>query len=191
MQFLEDNHYIELARQGDTKAFGSLVQKHQRLVYTLALRMLKNTEEAQEAAQDTFVKVYQSLGSFEGKSKFTTWMYRVVYNECAGRLRKTKRQLTWIEDLMEKSGEPADFLDGLEILQRDERAALVKKGIELLTPAEAVVLTLFYFEELSIKEIVSITGHTESNVKVQLFRGRKHLEENLKKLSSKELIGLL
>lgn len=191
MQFLEDNHYIKQTREGDMQAFGLLIQKHQRLVYTLALRMLKNPEEAQEAAQDTFVKVYQSLSGFEGKSKFTTWLYRVVYNECVGRLRKTKRHVTWVEDIMDNPDEPADFLDGLEILQREERSALVKKGIEMLTPTEAVVLTLFYLEDQSIKEISAITGSSESNVKVQLFRGRKHLEQNLKKLTNKELIGLI
>jgi RNA polymerase sigma factor (sigma-70 family) len=191
MQFLEDNHYIKQTCEGDMQAFGLLIQKHQRLVYTLALRMLKNPEEAQEAAQDTFVKVYQSLSGFEGKSKFTTWMYRVVYNECVGRLRKTKRHVTWVEDIMDNPDEPADFLDGLEILQREERSGLVKKGIEMLTPAEAIVLTLFYLEDQSIKEISAITGSSESNVKVQLFRGRKHLEQNLKKITNKELIGLI
>lgn len=191
MQFQEDTHYIKLTRQGDMQAFGQLVQKHQRLVYTLALRMLKNPEEAQEAAQDTFVKVYQSLAGFEGKSKFTTWIYRVVYNECLGRLRKTKRYFTLVEDILENPDEPTDFLDGLEIMQRDERSTLVKKGIEMLNPGEAVVLTLFYLEDQSIKEIATITGSSESNVKVQLHRGRKHLAEALQKLTNKELIGLI
>ncbi|OOG77430.1 RNA polymerase sigma factor [Algoriphagus sp. A40] len=191
MQFLEDNHYIKLTRQGDMQAFGMLVQKHQRLVYTLAHRMLKNPEEAQEAAQDTFVKVYQSLSGFEGKSKFTTWMYRVVYNECLGRLRKTKRHFTLVEDIIENHDEPADFLDGLEIMQREERSALVKKGIEMLNPSEAIVLTLFYLEDQAIKEIALITGSSESNIKVQLHRGRKHLEIALRKLTNKELIGLI
>lgn len=191
MQFLEDTHYIKLTRAGDMQAFGLLVQKHQRLVFTLALRMLKNQEEAEEAAQDTFVKVYQSLSRFEEKSKFTTWVYRVAYNECLGRLRKSKRHFTLVEDIVENSDEPTDFLDGLEILHREERAALIKKGIEMLNPAEAVALTLFYHEDLSVKEISTITGSSESNVKAQLFRGRKHLENNLKKLGNKELIGLL
>ena len=191
MQFLEDTHYIKLTRAGDMQAFGLLVQKHQRLVFTLALRMLKNQEEAEEAAQETFVKVYQSLSRFEEKSKFTTWVYRVAYNECLGRLRKSKRHFTLVEDIVENSDEPTDFLDGLEILHREERAALIKKGIEMLNPAEAVALTLFYHEDLSVKEISTITGSSESNVKAQLFRGRKHLENNLKKLGNKELIGLL
>ncbi|GAA0881037.1 sigma-70 family RNA polymerase sigma factor [Algoriphagus jejuensis] len=191
MQFLEDDHYITLTREGDMQAFGQLVQKHQRLVYTLAVRMLKNPEEAQEAAQDTFVKVYQSLSGFEGKSKFTTWMYRVVYNECLARMRKTKRNFTLIEDILENEHDPPDFLDGLELLQRAERAALVKKGIEMLNPAEAAALTLYYLDDQSIKEISTITGNSESNVKVQLYRGRKHLEQNLKKITNKELIGLL
>jgi RNA polymerase sigma factor (sigma-70 family) len=191
MQFQEDTHYIKLTRAGDMQAFGLLVQKHQRLVYTLALRMLKNQEEAEEAAQDTFVRAYQSLAGFEGKSKFTTWIYRIVYNECLGRLRKSKRHYLLVDEVADLPNQPADLLDGLEILHREERSLLVKKGIDMLNPAEAAAITLFYNEDLTIKEIAAITATSESNVKVQLFRGRKHLEINLKKLANKELIGLL
>jgi RNA polymerase sigma factor (sigma-70 family) len=191
MQFQEDTHYIKLTRAGDMQAFGLLVQKHQRLVYTLALRMLKNQEEAEEAAQDTFVRAYQSLAGFEGKSKFTTWIYRIVYNECLGRLRKSKRHYLLVDEVVDLPNQPADLLDGLEILHREERSRLVKKGMDMLNPAEAAAITLFYNEDLSIKEIAAITATSESNVKVQLFRGRKHLEINLKKLANKELIGLL
>lgn len=189
MRFQEDHHYIKLIRQGDKQAFSLLVQKHQNLVYTLALRILRNPEEAQEAAQDAFIKVYQSLSSFESKSKFTTWLYRIVYNESLGRLRKTKREFVLVDELMANSEELADFKDGLEILHQAEQSALVKRAIELLNPTEAVVLTLFYMEDLSIKEITGITGSTESNVKVQLFRGRKHLTTVLQKLTRSELIG--
>ena len=191
MQFLEDHHYIKLAQKGDMQAFGLLVQKHQRLVYTLAVRMMKNPEEAQEAAQDTFVKVFQSLSLFEGKSKFTTWIYRIVYNECLTRLRKTKQNFRLLEEITDNPEEPSDFQDGLEIMHQEERSALVKKGIELLNPSEAIVLTLFYLEDQSIKEIACITSLTESNVKVQLHRGRKHLGQILQKISNKELIGLV
>ncbi len=190
MRFLEDKDYIKLTRQGDMRAFGLLVKKHQNLVFTLAIRMLKNHEEAQEAAQDSFVKVYQCLSSFEGKSKFTTWLYRIVYNECLGRLRKTKLHFTLVEDILNNSDEPPDFMDGFEIMQLEERAELVKKGIQLLNSSEAVVLTLFYLEDQSIKEISKITGIMEANLKVQLFRGRKNLANALQKLYNKELIGL-
>lgn len=190
MRFLEDHDYIRLTRQGDMQAFGLLVQKHQNLVFTLAIRMLKNHEEAQEATQDSFVRVYQCLSSFEGKSKFTTWLYRIVYNECLGRLRKTKRHFTLVEDIINNGDEPADFTDGFEIMHQEERAQLVKKGIQLLSSSEAAVLTLFYLEDQSIKEIGTITGSSESNIKVQLFRGRKNLALALQKLTNKELIGL-
>jgi RNA polymerase sigma-70 factor (ECF subfamily) len=190
MRFLEDHHYIKLTRQGDMQAFGLLVQKHQNLVFTLALRMLKNHEEAQEAAQDSFVRVYQCLSSFEGKSKFTTWLYRIVYNECLGRLRKTKRHFTLVDDILDHSDEPSDFTDGLQLMEQHERSELVKKGIQILNSSEAVVLTLFYLEDQSIKEIASITGSSESNIKVQLFRGRKNLAKAVIKLSNSELIGL-
>lgn len=190
MRFLEDHDYIRLTRQGDMHAFGLLVQKHQNLVFTLAIRMLKNHEEAQEAAQDSFVRVYQCLSSFQGKSKFSTWLYRIVYNECLGRLRKTKRHFTLVEEIVNNGDEPGDFMDGFEIMHQEERAELVKKGIQLLSSSEAAVLTLFYLEDQSIKEIGTITGSSESNIKVQLFRGRKNLALALQKLTNKELIGL-
>ena len=190
MRFLEDQHYIKLTQKGDMQAFAMLVQKHQRVVYTLAVRMLKNPEEAQEAAQDTFVKVYQSLAGFEGKSKFTTWMYRIVYNECLSRIRKNKNHFTQLNEVVDTKEEPSDFQDGLELMHREERADMVKKGIESLPPNEAVVLTLFYLEDQSVKEIATIAGMTESNVKVSLHRGRKHLAIVLQKLTNKELIGL-
>lgn len=190
MRFLEDTDYIKLTRQGDRQAFGLLIQKHQNLVFTLALRILKNHEEAQEASQDSFVRVYQCLSSFEGKSKFTTWLYRIVYNECLARLRKTKHHFTLVDDILDRSDEPLDFTDGLKLMELHERSELIKKGIQILNSSEAVVLTLFYLEDQSIKEIASITGNSESNIKVQLFRGRKNLAQAVIKLSNSELIGL-
>jgi RNA polymerase sigma factor (sigma-70 family) len=190
MRFLEDQHYIKLTQSGDMHAFGMLVQKHQRVVYTLAVRMLKNPEEAQEAAQDTFIRVYQSLPTFEGKSKFTTWLYRIAYNECLARIRKNKQYFSQLDETIDTQYEPSDYHDALESMHLEERAAMVKKGIESLSPSEAVVLTLFYLEDQSIKEIATIAGMSESNVKVSLHRGRKHLAVVLQKLSHNELIGL-
>ena len=95
-----------------------------------------------------------------------------------------------VEDILNNSDEPPDFMDGFEIMQLEERAELVKKGIQLLNSSEAVVLTLFYLEDQSIKEISKITGIKEANLKVQLFRGRKNLANALQKLYNKELIGL-
>lgn len=90
MAIIDDQHYINLVLKGDTNAFAVLVDRYKDLVYTLSLRMIKNREEAEELSQDTFIKVYRSLGKFKGESKFSTWLYKVAYNTCLDRLKKNK-----------------------------------------------------------------------------------------------------
>ena len=83
-----DQVYIEAILNGDANAFAVLVDRYKDLVFTLALRMMKHREEAEEAAQDTFIKAFKSLNKFKGDSKFSTWIYRVAYNTCLDRLKK-------------------------------------------------------------------------------------------------------
>lgn len=191
MRFQEDLYYIENTLKGDMNAFGLLIQKHEKYAYTLALRIVKNPEEAEEVAQDAFMKVYHSLKTFEKKSKFTTWLYRVIFNEALGRLRKSKRFNVQLEEIPESEEYQVDFLDGLSSLHLEERSQLIRKALDNLKPSESAVLTLFYLEEQTIKEIEEITEFSESHVKTLLHRGRKHMLESLKKISNQELINLL
>ena len=87
-----DQYYINQLLIGDTKAMTVLVDRYKDLIYTLALRMLKNREEAEEVSQDTFIKMYKSLAKFKGDSKFSTWLYKVAYNNCLDRIKKNKKQ---------------------------------------------------------------------------------------------------
>lgn len=191
MSFQEDLVYIEKTLKGDMNAFGLLIQKHEKYAYTLALRIVKNSEEAEEVAQDAFLKVYHSLRTFEQKSKFTTWLYKIIYHEALGRLRKSKKFIVQLEEIPEYEEYQVDYLDGLSTMHIEERNLLIKKALDNLKPSESAVLTLFYLEEQSIKEIEEITQFSESQVKVLLHRGRKHLLESLKKISNQELINLL
>ena len=191
MRFQEDLIYIENTLKGDMNSFGLLIQKHEKYAFTLALRIMKNPEEAEEVAQDAFMKVYHSLKTFEKKSKFTTWLYKIIYNEALGRLRKSKRYNVQLEEIPESEEFQVDFLDGLSSLHLEERSQLIRKALDNLKPSESAVLTLFYLEEQSIKEIEEITEFSESHVKILLHRGRKHMLESLKKISNQELINLL
>ncbi|MDX5339183.1 MAG: sigma-70 family RNA polymerase sigma factor [Cyclobacteriaceae bacterium] len=190
MQYQEDHYYIQQTRKGNLQSFGTLVEKHERKVFTLCLRMLKNQEESEEAAQDAFVKAYQHLHGFSGNSKFTTWLFRIAYNECLGRLRKRKNEFALVEELTEDMDPPAQWQDGLSELLRTEREKMIKESLEKLSAQEGAILTLFYLEEFSIKEISSVTAMTESNVKVTLHRGRKNLAILLQKSVHKDLIGI-
>lgn len=185
----DDRHYIDRIMAGDTQAFALLVDRYKNLVYTLALRMIKNTDEAEEAAQDTFVKVFRSMDKFKGESKFSTWIYRVAYNTCLDRLKKHKtapfavaiddygtRQLAAVENV-------------LDTLDEQERQRAVQNCLQQMPSEEAFLLTLYYFEELSLDEIAKIIGIKPNNVKVKLFRCRKRLGEILRVKLEPEIIN--
>jgi RNA polymerase sigma-70 factor (ECF subfamily) len=172
MRFQEDDHYIEKTLQGNLNAFGQLIKKHEKYVFTLALRILKNREDAEEASQDAFMKAFHSLKTFEGKSKLTTWLYKIVYNEALRRLRNSKNYTVQLDELVELVSDPVDYLDGLKALQLMERKELIQQGLDALKSAESAVLTLFYLEEQSIKEIETIMSLKNSHVKILLHKER-------------------
>lgn len=97
MEFLHDDIYIEQVLNGNTKAFAFLVDKYKVLVYTVAFRILRNHEDTEEIVQDAFVKAYHALGSFEKKSKFSTWLHRIVYNSAISKTRKKNlKPIRWM-----------------------------------------------------------------------------------------------
>jgi RNA polymerase sigma-70 factor (ECF subfamily) len=191
MRFQEDHYYIEKALRGNLNAYGQLILKHEKYAFTLAIRILKNREEAEEAAQDAFMKAFHSLNTFEGNAKFTTWLYKIVYNEALGRLRKSKNSKFPLDELGELPSDSGTYLDGLRLLQLKERKELIQQGLDALKPTESAVLTLFYLEEQSIKEIEEIMSLTSSNIKILLHRGRKNLLESIRTINKSELIHLL
>lgn len=188
MPYQEDNYYIQQTRKGELQSFGILVEKHEKKVFTLCIRMLKNQEEAEEAAQDAFVKAFQHLNSFSGNSKFTTWLYRIAYNECLVRIRNKRLEYPLIEEISEDKEPQSDWQDGLALLIQEERGMMIKDSLSRLSSQEAAILTLFYLEDFSIKEISAVTNLTETNVKVTLHRGRKNLAILLQKTVNSDLI---
>nr|WP_298997883.1 RNA polymerase sigma factor [uncultured Allomuricauda sp.] len=175
-----DQYLIKCTLDGDTRAFGRLVEKHQNYVFTLVVRMIKTKEASEEVAQDVFIKAYKSLKDFKGDSKFTTWLYRIAYRTALDHIRKNKKRQktdTLLEEITESN---LTFTENpLERLEDLERKDFIKKCISRLSESEAAVVTLFYFEELSIKEIGKVTRLTDDNVKVKLHRSRKKLYELL------------
>lgn len=186
MRTEEDSFYIEKTKNGDLQAFGALVLKYQTYVLTLAVRILKNREEAEEATQDAFVKAFQAIQDFEGHSKFTTWLYTIVYREAIGRIRKRK-YFEEVDELEDSIAITSEDLNGFEILHRNERKEILLAGLESLKPAKSAILSLFYLDQLSIKEIEDITAQSNSQVKVILHRGRKNLYSILQRQTNKEI----
>jgi len=183
-----DQVYINKILNGDTNAFTVLVNRYKDLVYTLSFRMMKNREEAEEVAQDTFIKVYKSLTKFKGDSKFSTWIYKVAYNTCLDRLKKNKRQqrTVAIDEYTEHQVKTLD--NALDNIEEQEKKQTIKNCLALLPSEDSFMLTLYYFEELSLDEISKITGLKPNNIKVKLFRSRKKLATILKQQLEPEII---
>jgi len=165
-----------------------LVDRYKDLVFTLALRMVKNKEEAEEVSQDTFIKVYKSLRKFKGDSKFSTWIYRVAYNTCLDRLKKNKRQqnTVTIDEYTEHQVRTID--NALDKIETKEKQEAIKKCIEMLPSEDGFLLTLYYFDEQSLDEIAKVVNLTANNVKVKLYRSRKKLATILKQQLDNETI---
>ena len=180
MQPNTDPYLINQTLKGDTKAFGELVERYQAFVYTIVIRIVKVREEAEEVAQDTFIKAFQSLSSYRGESKFSSWLYSIAYRKALDALRKNKKNssLELIEEITE--GDCSVIENALSYIEDQERSEVIKKCILELPEKEAAIITLFYFEEQSIKEIAKITQLTEDNIKVKLYRSRKKLFSLLK-----------
>jgi len=175
MQFLDDSVYIENVMNGDTASFAGLVDKHRDMVYTIALRIVRNHHDAEEIAQDAFLKVYRSLDSFKQQSKFTTWLYRIVYNTAISKVRKKKYETTAIDEAMIENYSVDEVHSQVQGLDEEEQKMLIDATLDKLPEEESTLISLYYLSECSVDEISQITGLTLSNVKVKLHRTRKKM----------------
>lgn len=167
----EEEKVIKAVQQGDSAAFKVLVDNYKDMVYTLCIRMTKNSIIAEELTQDSFLKAYRSINSYRFESKFSTWLYRIAYNTCISSFRKQSLDEVELNDYSHESSDKS----GLKILEEKDRNQLLKELILTLKEDEQVIIQLFYLEELSIKEICDVTSLSESNVKVKLHRTKQKL----------------
>ncbi len=172
---LEEHETIALILGGDQSAFVALMGRYKHMVHTFTWRVLRNEMDAEEVTQDVFVKVYQRLGEFKGQGKFSTWLYSIAYRMAISALRSRKKPTGSLEELSAVGKEPASEMAN----PIDERAAILEKALRTLSPEDSAVMTMFYLEEFSVEEIVTVTGLGASNVKVKLHRCRKRLLEIL------------
>lgn len=180
MTTITDQYLVTESLNGNTKAFSQLVERYQQFVFTLAFRIVKVREEAEEVSQDSFLKAYEALNTFRGDAKFSSWLYSIVYRKALDRVRKNNRSRTLeiVEEITE--GDTETVGNALQYLEMEERNRYLQDSIAALGEEEAAIVSFFYFEDLSIKEIASITGLTEDNVKIKLYRSRKRLYAQLK-----------
>lgn len=187
MDYKGDIYYIGQVLNGKQNAFTYLVDRHKDHAYNLALRICGSHEEAEEIAQDAFIKAYRSLAQFRMKSSFATWLYRIVYNTAISLVRARKKAPLSLEDF------PADATDFIGVNASEEeaeaeyRSAMVNFALQKISEEERGLIGLYYYEELNTEEIAAITGITKSNIKVKLFRARQKMIEIIEKVEKKNL----
>ncbi|MCK9204340.1 MAG: sigma-70 family RNA polymerase sigma factor [Bacteroidales bacterium] len=187
MKNQDDIYYIDRVLEGDVSAYAVLVSKHKNLVFSIALKILGNREDAEELAQDCFLKAYQSLKTFEKKSKFSTWLYRIVYNAAISKTRKKKLEFVPMDNYIIHNYTEDEFTAGIDEIDAEEQKVMIERAMQNLTDDESLLITLFYKGENSIEEISNITGLSMSNVKVRLHRIRKKMHEELSAMMEKRL----
>jgi len=177
----DDAQYVKASQQGNQDAFAFLVQKHQRLVFNMVLRMLQDYEEASEMTQEAFFAAWQGLPSFRGEARFATWLYRIAYNCALKQLERRKRERS-----LQAAMEAEHILEEVNKQQRAEvilelraRQAIVREQIEKLPSKYRMVLILRHLQEMTYEEMADFLSIPIGTIKTHLFRARHLLKERL------------
>ncbi len=177
----DDPQLVQASQRGDQDAFALLVQRHQRRVFNLSVRMVQDYEDASEVTQEAFVAAWQGLPSFRGEARFATWLYRIAYHCCLRQLEQRKRgrdlqaviQAEQILDEMDKEQRVED------ILARRDLQAVVREQMEQLPANYRVVLILRHLQEMTYEEMAAVLSMPVGTIKTHLFRARHLLRERL------------
>lgn len=187
MHFNNDNDCIAAIKQGNHKAYTYLVNKYKDMAFNIALKLTKNVQDSEDAVQESFIKAYNKLGGFQFESKFSTWLYTIVYRTTVYYLRRNTLNTQSLEEIdTEKLTEQE-----CNQLSNSEKQQFIAAVIEKLPPMESLLITLYYLNDNSIDEIKAITALSKTNIKVKLFRARKKLAKKLKHLLKDEIKDLV
>lgn len=166
-----DTYYIQKVLEGDPDAFRYFIQQYSKMALSVAMAIVKDQQAAEECVQDSFIKAYKGLAGFNQQSKFSSWLYSIVKNESLYYLKRINRQpIEFIESLNDQIADE----DYLLQLENEAQRDLIQQALYKLPAQENIMLSLFYLEQFSIKEMSIITGKTNNNIKVILHRARKH-----------------
>lgn len=174
---MNSSEVIKKAIAGDKNALSVLVDKYKDIAFNLAISIVKDEEDAKDITQDSFLKVLENIENFRNESKFSTWLYRIVYNLSIQFVR-SKKKLDSIENVSHILTETSS-----DTLETNEKDQIIKSSLDTLDENERLLVALFYLGEKSVKEIKEITSLSVSNIKVILHRSRKKMTKNIEKLN--------
>jgi RNA polymerase sigma-70 factor (ECF subfamily) len=177
--FEDEAEIILLAQTGDQHAFEMLVHHNAQYVFNLALRVLQDQSEAEEIAQEAFIKVWKALPRYRVEAKFRTWLYRIVVNLCYDRLPKLKRDFNALDSAATLDDEPAPNPGPEHILISNEQRSDLHQAIDSMPEAYRLLVTLRHLQEMSYAEIAEVTGQPLGTVKSGIHRARAILKERI------------
>ena len=186
MHALNDTECIRMVLRGEKGCFALLVKKYEDKAYNLCYKILKNKEEARDSAQEAFIKAYEALPGFRLDSAFSTWFYRIIYNTCISKIRKDRFVTGFEPDDAVWNGSGNDN-EALGNLDQEDMKKMLKGAYEVLSTDEIFLAEQFYREECSIEELAVMTGLSQSNVKVKLFRARQKMHAQIKSVLKEEI----
>ncbi|RAQ96617.1 hypothetical protein A4R35_13820 [Thermogemmatispora tikiterensis] len=178
----DDAQLVRASQHGDREAFALLVQRYQRRVFNMILRMLQDYEEACEITQEAFLAAWQGLPTFRGEARFPTWLYRIAYNCCLRQLEQRRRDKALQnamqeQQLLDEAG--GQRCQAESTLEARDRQALVREQLEALPTKYRIVLVLRHLQEMTYEEMAEILMMPIGTIKTHLFRARNLLKERL------------
>ncbi len=174
---MEDKEVIEKIIGGDKNLFRVLIQRYEDRLFGLCLRMLQDRDKAQDVLQESFIEIYKHLPAYKFKSNFSTWAYTITYRRICKEFRQGKKNLI-LEEFDQISSKEGAAITQDEDLQVDD-TELLKQAIKDLSPLEQSLMSLYYYDDLSISEIAEITHYSEGKIKTVLFRLREKLKRKI------------
>ncbi len=175
---VDERSLVQRALAGDQEAFAGLVQAYQVPVYNLAYRMLGTTGEAEEAAQETFVRIYRKLASYDAQQKLSSWVLSIASHYCVDRLRRRRIVALPLEEGPDEPPEPAVEAPEPKLLAK-EKEQEIQSLLAQLPEGYRIVLVLRYWQDLSYEEMATTLGTSESAVKARLHRARELMAQHL------------
>lgn len=181
----EEDRLIDRILAGERHLYATLVDQYKRYAYTIALKILSNRPEAEEAAQDAFIKAFHYLKNFNRQARFSTWLYRIVFNTAISYKRKNKHQFQNIEDSIVEYAVGADAQ-----AEKDDKAMFIGQALNKLNDADRMAIQLYYIKEFTLEEVAGMMGQNENTIKVRIHRARLRLADELKKILKTEALTL-
>ncbi len=182
-----DSEYqvIDRILAGEREVYAQLVDRYKSYAYTIAFKVLQNRPEAEEAAQDAFIKAFHYLSGFNRQAKFSTWLYRIVFNTAISYKRKNRQQFQSIENTVIEYSQEAEGM-----LEKTDKKKYLNLALAKLNETDRTAISLFYLEEFSLDEIADIMKMQANTIKVRIHRARQRLADELKNILNQEALTL-